>query len=534
MTSNCLRALFPRFSLLPMAVISVGLTLSVPAWAGQAPAVPAVPAAVPAAAAAPQATGPTLDLTMDRAVEMALEANLGMKASRLDIDAADAAIASARAAFLPQVGSTLTRGSQTSPPSDFTQGSNDVSSETFSFGAQLGQVLPGFGTRYDLSWNNNRREQIGGVPIFNPSLQSSFQIVVTQPLLRGFLTDQNRTALRTSQRRRAVADLQLEQEIVRMQSVVQFAYLDLISAREGLRVAQLNLEIRQTSLADARARVAVGAAAPIDLISAEAEVASNTANVLVAEALIATREDNLRTLILDPARPDYWDVHINPIDTVQSELREIDLDAAIQNALANRLDLIAARQTFEINQLNLRTARDATRPAVDLRASYASSGNGGTQFRFENFEQVGEETRSYSSVLKDTFGAAYPQWSLGVTVAYPLGRSAADANFAQQQVAQRQSQLTIAELELAVVRQIRDAARQIQNIHQRVLVQRAALAANEQQLEAEQRRFAAGLSTTLELQVRQGQLSAARQAELDAVIAYNRALIDFKRVQKTQ
>ena len=147
---------------------------------------------------------------------------------------------------------------------------------------------------------------------------------------------------------------------------------------------------------------------------------------------------------------------------------------------------------------------------------------------------MGEQTRSYATVLRDTFGAAYPQWSVGVNVAYPLGRSAADANLAQQQVAQRQAQLNIAELELAVVRQIRDAARQIQNIHQRVLVQRAALAANEQQLDAEQRRFAAGLSTTLELQVRQGQLSAARQAELDAVIAYNRALIDFERVQKTQ
>lgn len=526
MISHCLRALPCRFSLLSIAVLSVGLTLPEPGWAQQP--LPRV------TAASPTPTGPTLDLTMARAVEMALEANLGLQADRLSLDVADEAIASARAAFLPQIGSTLQRRSQISPPGDFTQGSNDVTRQNLDFSAQLGQVLPAFGTRYDLSWTNNRASQLGGVPNFNPSLSSSFQIAVTQPLWRGFRTDQARTALTTSQRRRTVTDLQLQQQIVRTQAAVQFAYLDLISAREGLRVAQLNLEIRQASLADARARVAVGASAPIDLISAEAEVASNTANALVAEALIATREDTLRTLIFDKARPDFWDVRINPIDTVRSELREVDLDAAIKNALANRLDLIAARQTYDINNLSVRTAQDATRPAVDLRASYASSGIGGTQILFEDFVPVGENTRAYRSVLGDTFTGAYPNWSVGVTVAYPLGRSAADASYASQQVAQRQAALDIEDLELVVVRQIRDAARQIQNIHQRVLVQRAALSANEQQLDAEQRRFAAGLSTTVELQVRQGQLSAARQAELDAVIAYNRALIDFERVQKTQ
>lgn len=526
MISHCLRAFTPRLAAIPVAVLSVAVMSTGPVWAGQAAPI--------GSSASLQTDGPRLDLSMERAVEMALEANLGLKSDRLSINAADDAVAAARAAFLPQLSAALDRQSQTRPPSSFTEGSSDVTSQNLAFSALFGQALPTLGTRYDLQWNNSRFATIGGVPSFNPQLSSSFRVQVIQPLVRGFLTDQARTSLQTSQRRRTVADLQLEQQIVRMRAAVQLAYLDLISAREGLRVAQLNLEIRQTSLSDARARVAVGASAPIDLISAEAEVQSNLATVLEAEALIATREDTLRTLVFDPARPDYWDIRINPTDTVQSELREIDLEAAIQNALANRLDLIAARQQIDINALNLRVLRDATRPAVDLRALYAASGVGGTQFLYENLQLVGENTRSFRSMLSDTFGAAYPQWSVGVNVAYPLGRSAADANYAQQQVTQRQAELDLKEMELNVVRQIRDAARQVQNIHQRVLVQRAALSSNEQQLEAEQRRFASGLSTTLELQVRQGQLSAARMAELNAVIAYNRALIDFERVQRTQ
>ncbi|ODS58142.1 MAG: hypothetical protein ABS36_04450 [Acidobacteria bacterium SCN 69-37] len=484
----------------------------------------------------PPDTRPTLDLTMDAAVTMALEANLGLQASRLNLDSADHAVASARAAFLPQVSTTLSRTSQVSVPTDFTQGAADITSRGLTVNSSVNQVLPLLGTTYNVAWNNARTSQTGGNPLFNPFLRSAFSVNVTQPLWRGLVTDQARTALTTSHRRRHVADLQYEQQVVRLEAAVRIAYLNLISAREGLRVAQQNLEIRQASLADARKRVEVGAAAPIELISAEAEVASNQEQVLLAEAAIATTEDALRTLIFEPARPDYWQVRINATDAVQSQPREIDVDAEIRTALENRLDLIAARQELEISDLTLRVARDATRPLVNLQASYATSGTGGMRFDYAGFPpvEVGRDERSFRSVLGDTFGAVYPQWSVGLNVSYPIGRSAADANLAQQEVTRRQSQLNIREIEIAIVQQIRDVVRQVQNSYQRVVVTRAALSASEQQLEAEQRRFAAGLSTTLELQVRQGQLSSARTAELNAVIAYNRALIDLERLQKTQ
>lgn len=494
----------------------------------------------PSAGAAAQGSAdaaPTLNLTMEQAVEMALEANLGLQAARLNLDAADHAMAGARAAFLPQVSSTLSRSSQVSVPNDFTQGADDITTRGLAVNAGLNQTLPVLGTSYSLAWSNNRTSQLGGYPLFNPFLRSAFSISVTQPLWRGLLVDQARSALKTSGRRRQVADLQFEQQRVRLQAAVRIAYLELISAREALRVARQNLEIRQASLADARARVEVGAAAPIDLISAEAEVASNQENVLVAEALIASREDALRTLILDSGRPDYWQLRINAIDDVESAPREIDVDLAIRTALESRFDLVAARQELDITDLNVRVARDATRPAVNLQLNYATSGTGGTRFVYgEGFPPKAdyEIVRSFGAVLGDTFGAAYPQWSVGVNVQYPIGRSAAEANLAQQEVSRRQAAINMRELELAIVQQVREAARQVQNTYQRVLVTRAALAASEQQLEAEQRRFAAGLSTTLELQVRQGQLSTARTAELNAVIAYNRALIDLERVQQAQ
>jgi outer membrane protein len=101
-------------------------------------------------------------------------------------------------------------------------------------------------------------------------------------------------------------------------------------------------------------------------------------------------------------------------------------------------------------------------------------------------------------------------------------------------VQKRQQELGLQDLQLQIVREVRDAARQVENSYQRVQATETFRQAAQQQLEAEERRFAVGISTTLDLQVRQTQLATARVSELNARIAYNRALIVLDRVQKTQ
>ncbi len=54
--------------------------------------------------------------------------------------------------------------------------------------------------------------------------------------------------------------------------------------------------------------------APIDIVQAQAEVASNEERVIVADANIKAAQDNLRALILDPATPDFWTVTFEPTD----------------------------------------------------------------------------------------------------------------------------------------------------------------------------------------------------------------------------
>ena len=495
----------------------------------------ASPVRAPQQAPAPQ--GQTLRLSMNEAVAMALEHNLGLKADRMDVEVADQNIASAKSAYLPQLTGSFARQSNRSVPTDFTQGVTDITSNGLTVATTVAQLTPWFGGSYSASWNANRNDQIGGLSSINPRVGSGISLTYNQPLWREFKIDSERVNVETSQRQRSIADLGLQTRIVVTEVTVKSAYLNYVAAVEGRKVAQLILDNAEQSLRNARARVAVGQSPQIEVVQAEAQSASFRENLIASDARIGQTEDNLRQLILDPARPDYWQVRLETTDTIQVTPFTVDLDAAIKNALANRLDLQQFRQNGEIIDLRMELNKNLTKPNVDLRVNYSASGTAGTVFEFgDGFPPpiLSRSDRRFGSALGDTFSGAYPSWSAGVQVGYPIGRTAQKTALATTEIQKRQQDIDIRNLELSVVRDVRDAARQVQNSYERVQAAKVAREASQTQLDAEDRRFQVGLSTTLDQQIRQRELAQARNNELSAMIAYNQALINFERVQKIQ
>ena len=498
-----------------------------------APASAQVPATAPSTAQAA-----TLQLSMDQAVAMALETNLGLKADRLGIDIASENVAGARAAFRPQLHTSFTQNTSDQVPSNFTDANvSVVTSGSSSISSTFGQSLAWYGGSYSVTWSGNRSTTNANFSPFNPRLGSSLGLSFTQPLFRNLLIDSNRYGVQAAERTRQIADLTLEQRIATTRNAVQQAYLSLIAAIEGFKVAQQNMDLAQETLKNFRLRVAVGVSADIEVIQAEAQVASNEEQVVVAEASIATAEDALRALMVDPARADYWQIHLQPSDTIAAAPHPIDVDAAIRNALASRLDLIAARRQQDITSLGLRLDENLTRPDVSFNLGYTAQGTGGTQFNFgSGFPPpiVSRTDRAFPSVLGDAFTNAYPSWTASVNVAYPLGLTAAKASLARDRLAKQQQDLGVRDLELQVAAAVRNAARDVQTNYKRVEATQKARQATERQLDAEQRKFGVGLSTSFELQTRQSELAQARVGELNAMIDYNRSLIAFERVQKIQ
>ena len=493
---------------------------------------PPVPQTAPQAA--PQ--GPILPLSMKEAEQMALEANLGLKADRLGPDIAGENLAAARAAFIPAVTSGFSRGSDTRATTSVFEGaSSSLTTKRLGAFTEVRQFLPWYGSFYQVRYSAGRTESTEEFARFNPTLSSSLRIDFNQPLLEGFKTDSARTNVRTSERNRAIADIQLEQQMVLTRVRVQNAYLSLVSAVESLKVAQQNLELSRESLRNNKSRVEVGTMAPIGIIEAEAEVASNEEGVILGEAQVATAEDALRALIFDPSRPDYWQVSIQPTDTIQLQATEVNVDAAIANALASRTDLIILKRQMEIQDLGIDLLQNQTKPSVDLVANYSASGNGGTLNTYSNdFPPVLQSSveRGLAPTLGDVFRNTNPVWSVGLQGTYPIGKSSTEASLARTRLEKQRTELQLRDAELQIATDVRDAARQVTNGAKRVQVTQIARESAEKQLSAEQKKFDLSLSTTFQLQLRQRDLANAKTRELRAIIDYSRALIAFEAIQK--
>jgi outer membrane protein TolC len=491
-----------------------------------------------APAAAQPATVPpaVLKLTVDAAVKMALRDNLDLAADRLEPEIGDTQIAAASASFRPSVNSALQRNNQLQPPASFlipTATRNDVMNSNVG----VSQLLPWFGTAYGLSWNSSHTNSNSFLNSYNPLLQSGLSLNVSQPLLRDLAIDAPRLQLATSRIGRDAAGTRLRESEVRTAAAVKSAYWNLVSARANVDARRTALQLAEELARVNKAKVDVGQSPPLDLVSAEAEVASAQEQLIIGETAVKQAEDQLRVLIFDATAREVWTVAIETVDSPPVGTVALDVDTAITAALRDRADLERARLAVKTADTTTRYTGNQRLPDVRVNASYQSNGLGGTEIvrttgGFPGTIVGAGNVTSFGSVLDQLFRSDFPTWTFGVSVSYPLGQSAQEANYARSTLERGQAQTRVKSAEAHVIQQIRDAAWKVEMNAKRIETTRAANGLAEQRLDAEQKRFEVGMSTSFLVIQAQRDLVQAKTNELSAVLAYDLSLVDYEALQQ--
>lgn len=477
-------------------------------------------------------------LTADEAVRLAAENNLGIQIARFDPQIEDLNILQARTGYTPTLNSSLQQNSNTSPPNSFLSGAQGtLNTDQFSMTTDVQQLLP-WGGQYALGFDSARSTSNNFFSNFNPQLRSSLSFNYTQPLLRGFKIDGTREQILVSQKNREIADVGVRETLTTTSRTVRNAYWELAYQIAALQVARQSLELAEESLRNTRSRVEIGTTPPIDIVEADAEVATRREAVIVAEAQIATAEDTLRALVYNPSMPDFWTIRIEPVDMPPFEPMSVDVDGAIRNALDRRSDLQQAKKTMEATDIDIRFLKNQSMPDVSARVDYGLSAIGGVQFvrapgiGLAPGEIIGEQHRGLGSVLGDLLTNDFPAWTLSLNYSQPIGRSSQEANLARVRLQHSKSETQLKNQELQVATQVRQAARQLVTNQQRVQTTRASREFAERRLEAEQRKFAAGTSTNFLVFQAQRDLAVARNNELRAILDYNQSRVDLETVQE--
>jgi len=527
---------FERFS--TSAALSLALGVG-PALAQEPSPAPtdAPPAAEPASSQTPTATPaddrPLLALSLQDTVARALENNADIAVERLNPEMSAESLREAKGVYEPFAFSTIAQNSRTDPARNVFAGGEKVNTDTLTYDFGASQPLP-TGGNLRLDFNNNRADTNSTFSTFNPSFGSSLLLQLQQPLLRNFSLDSSRYQIQVARRNRDISETQFKQTVLNTTANVKQLYYDLIYSADNLEAQRKSLSLATKLVEENRIKVRVGTMAPLDVVAAEAEQASREEAVILAENALLEAEDAVKRAIFPSNDAATWALRIVPTERPTAEPVTVDLEAAIRIALERRTDLTATRLSVENAEYGLRFARNQRLPQLDLVASYGSNGLGGTQILRDDplGPPTGTVPGGFGDALSGVFGRDFPTWTLGVNISYPFLNRQNQAAAARARLSRDQAQANLRRAELQVASEVRTAGRAVETNYKRVESTRAARVLAERRLDAEEKKFAAGLSTNFLVTQAQRDLAVALVAELRAVADYRKSIVNFERVQE--
>jgi len=489
---------------------------------------------------APASGGPTVALTLDDAVELALERNLDIAVQRLNPQLQDVAIANARAFYNPTLTSTFSQAETNNAPTNQLQlssGGGGVQNRTLTYNGGLTQNLP-WGGALSATLNNNRQATTSNNAFFNPSFQSVWTGNYSQPLLRNFRIDNPRRQLQISATNREISDIQLRASVTNTVSNVRNAYWDFVFATQAVEVAQQSLDLASKLVQDNQTRVEVGTMAPIDVVQAQAEEATRRQALVTAESNRRTSELALKRLIVSGTSDPNWASTLDPVDRPEFTFEPVDVEGAIRKALEGRTDLEIARRNLDNNALTMTYLRNQTLPDLELEVNYGVQGVGGPYQVRSNSGVLGSQVTEIipggvSDALRSLFGNDNPRWTVALNLSYPLGDSVQDASVARARIQMSQVEAQLRQIELQIATDVTNASIQLRNAAEAVQAAQAAQQLSQRRLEAEQSKFEVGMSTNYFVVQAQRDLNDARNSELRAVLNHRKALVEFERLQQT-
>jgi outer membrane protein TolC len=478
-----------------------------------------------------------MPLTIDQAIEMALSNNNDIDASRNTARISDFGLMRARGVYDPLLASEGYYESLTIPTASAIGGAvNGAVTQTRFFGsAGASGFSPYQGGSYSALFNSSRTTTSNTNSFLNPQFPSSLVFNYVQPLLRNRSIDNNRRTIEIAKKNLELTDSQLRLRAIEVIAGVERAYWDLVFALRNQQVQLDTLRQARDQLESNRRLVASGVLAPIEIVSATAQVSTFEQTVFQAQETVTRAENTLKTLLLPDRRSPEWSLALTPVSPVEVDVPGIGLDIAVTEAMRNRPEIDQLETTAEINQIDQRFYRNQTKPQIDLVGSYTAQGLAGTETPAAINPTTGLSrvppnlVGGYFTSLGNLAALDYPSYRVGVSISLPWGNRVAKANLGQSIVEGDRIANTRAQTEQVIEAEVRNALQALRSAESRLISATDARVAAEELYASEQRQFRGGTSTFYLVLQRQTELAAARARELQARTDLNKAISEFQR-----
>ncbi len=441
--------------------------------------------------------------------------------------------------FDPTINSTVEWGHVTSPQQNtVTTGTTSLvtTSTLANFNIQQNFATGGSAT---LSYNNTFSDQNSYLNLFNPVTNAYLDLTFTQPLLQGFGIATNNRPIRVAKNNLRAADIVFKQQvIVTVQTVVQ-AYWLLVSANEDVEVKRKALALSQHLYSDNQKQVDVGSLAPIEIVRAEAEVASDQQALVTSQTTVLQQETILKNALSRNglANPAVATAHIVATDHIRIPAQENlePITALFQKALENRPELQQSRIQLENQKILLTGQRNLMLPTLSAFGDVRNTGLAGDPNTLpipgttapyatnQNPFFVG----GYGTVAGQIFSRNFPNYSVGLQLSIPLRNRNAQANYATAAVNLHQNELSVQRLINQIHVDVQNALITVGQARAQYSAAVKSRILQEQTLDAEQKKYAVGASTPFLVIQAQRDLANAGGTEVVAEATYIQARLQL-------
>jgi len=401
-----------------------------------------------------------------------------------------------------------------------------------------------WGTNLAVGFNNTRATSNSFFSSLSPQLNSGFKAQLTQHLLQGFGFASNTRFIHIAKNNRELSDVAFRLQVITTVNQIQTMYWDLVYAYENVRVQTESLAFAEKTSSDTKKQVEIGSLAPIEVVRAQSTVAQDQQALTVAKTNLQLQQLLMKNALSRTLRdPNLAGAEVIPTSTMELPATEEvrPTEDLVNDALRHRADLVESRIQLNTTELSNKAVRNALLPTLDLFAYYGGSGVGGTQNpanlcsnldpTLQGFgcATTPTPTVGYGSTLNQLVNSTAPDKGMGLQLNIPLRNRAAQAVQIRSELEYQQAQMALQQTENRISIEVRNAQFGVEQNRASVASAQAAVDYAKQSLDAEQKKFQFGTSTTTLVLQNRSALATAESTLVSAMAAYEKARVELDR-----
>ena len=371
------------------------------------------------------------------------------------------------------------------------------------------QQLP-FGTGYSFSFNMQRQSTTQRNILYNPSWTSFFSFTVYHPLMNGAGRSFTKRFVDLAENDRRIAYEAFHIDLNNALSAAANAYWDFVALKERERVAEQALALAERVYETTKQRIDLGNLASSELITAEAQVAANRRDLIIAQTNTQLQEEELKNFITKLTTSDVASLPIEPLDALAGNIESPipPLDEAMKAAL-RRAPIRLAELGLENQKIAETFTRSNLRPTLSAFAEINSF----------------SLSPALSNTLKQMWQYSYPEYTVGFTLSFSVKNRAAQADDLRARLDQQQAQVALEQTKANIGIQVRTALTSSAQTRAQVAAAQRAVAASQKTAEAEQMKWDTGFSTLENVYQTEIDLTRAQAAEIQSRLDYAKSMI---------